>query len=70
MMGFLLLFNSIFESDIMRVSKKMVDSDLQALLCQQLLIETKETRWVQTFRREMTKQLLHVELIEGVIPDI
>lgn len=46
MMGFLLLFNSIFESDIMRVSKEMVDSDLQALPWQQLLIETKETRWV------------------------
>lgn len=51
MMGFLLLFNSIFESDIMRVSKKMVDSDLQALLCQQLLIETKETRWVHIQER-------------------
>ncbi len=45
-MSFMLLLNSIFESDIMREAIKMVDPDLQALLCQQLLIEMKETCWV------------------------
>lgn len=39
----MLLFNSIFESDIMWEAMAIVDPDLQALLCQQLLIGMKET---------------------------
>lgn len=44
----------------------MVDPDLQALLGQQVLIEKKETHWVKTFWKEMTRQLLHIELIGGL----
>jgi len=53
-----LLSNSIFEADIiMREAIKMVASDL-LIYC--ALTEMKETCWVSTFRREMTKQLLDV----------
>lgn len=44
----------------------MVDPDLQALPGQQVLIEMKETHWVKTFWKEMTRQLLHIELIGGL----
>lgn len=42
--------------------------DVRAPLRQQLLIGMNETHWVQSFWWEMTKQLLHVELIGGVRP--